>query len=94
MYQTVKGIMVNLKKLSCHSAVLSSEARFRNGQNTEEENMELENSIKTQKDKFVVYFFFQYCSKFQGNRDQDKEVFIFKVNAFENVFCHWFWWHK
>ena len=78
MYESLKGIMVNLKRLSCHSAVLSSKARFRNGQNTEEENMQLENSIKTQKDKFVMYFIFQYCSKFQGNRDQDKEVFISK----------------
>ena len=28
---------------------MSSEARFRNGQNTEEKDMQLENSIKTQK---------------------------------------------
>ena len=38
--------MVNLKGLACHSAILSSEVGFGNDQNTEGDNMELDNSIK------------------------------------------------
>ena len=45
------------KRWACHSAVLSSEVVFENGQNTEEENIELENSIKIQKGKICYVFY-------------------------------------
>ena len=38
-------------------------------------------ALRFKKDKFVVYFIYQYCFRFQGtwwNRNQDKEVFISK----------------
>ena len=46
-----------LKRWACHSAVLSSEVVFENGQNTEEENIELENSIKIKKGQICYVFY-------------------------------------